>query len=172
MLNVLIIFDVLIAIALITLILFQRGPGATAGAAFGSGASGTVFGARGSANFLTRATAVLAAGFFLITLVMAMVASRQVSQAREGDLGVMAALPPAVEAPLSVPAGDGEVPTMTLQLNPDAEAGAADANNAAGTSAEAMADGMEATDPAMDAADVSEQETATEDHSADGDSGN
>jgi len=102
MLNFLLVIDVLIAIGLIALILLQRGPGATAGAAFGSGASGTVFGARGSANFLTRATAVLAAGFFIVTIAMAMVASRQVGNQRNDDLGVMAA-PPATTTEVEVP---------------------------------------------------------------------
>ncbi|GAB4184099.1 MAG: hypothetical protein Tsb002_06760 [Wenzhouxiangellaceae bacterium] len=89
MLNFLLVVDVLIAIGLVALILLQRGPGATAGAAFGSGASGTVFGARGSSNFLTRATAVMAAGFFVVSMAMAMIAARQVENIEVGDLGVM-----------------------------------------------------------------------------------
>ena len=89
MLNFLLVVDVLIAIGLVALILLQRGPGATAGAAFGSGASGTVFGARGSSNFLTRATAVLATGFFVVSMAMAMIAARQVENVQVGDLGVM-----------------------------------------------------------------------------------
>jgi preprotein translocase subunit SecG len=60
----LLVFHVLVAVCLIGLILVQHGKGADAGAAFGSGASATVFGARGSASFLTRATAVLAVLFF------------------------------------------------------------------------------------------------------------
>lgn len=59
------------AIAIIVLVLLQHGKGADAGAAFGSGASGTVFGARGSATFLSRATAVLAAVFFINCLGLA-----------------------------------------------------------------------------------------------------
>jgi preprotein translocase subunit SecG len=70
-LTVVLVFD---AIFLIGLILLQQGKGADAGAAFGSGASGTVFGAAGSANFLSRATAVLAALFFALALTMAYVA--------------------------------------------------------------------------------------------------
>ena len=58
------VLHVLVGIGLITLILLQHGKGADAGAAFGSGASATVFGARGSATFLTKATAVLALLFF------------------------------------------------------------------------------------------------------------
>ena len=58
---------ILIAVSLIGLVLVQRGKGAEMGAAFGSGASSTVFGSRGSASFLTRSTAVLALCFFLLT---------------------------------------------------------------------------------------------------------
>ena len=71
--TVLVVIQVLAAIALIGLVLLQHGKGADAGAAFGSGASGTVFGARGSANFLSRATAVCAAVFFLVSLSLAYV---------------------------------------------------------------------------------------------------
>lgn len=71
MYTVLVVVQVLVAIALVGLVLIQHGKGADAGAAFGSGASGTVFGARGAANFLTRATATLAAAFFISSLALA-----------------------------------------------------------------------------------------------------
>ena len=87
--QVLNIFHVLIAIAMIAFILIQKGAGATAGAAFGSGASGTVFGSRGAGNFLSRTTWVLAALFCLISLTMAVMASRM-STAPDTDLGVVA----------------------------------------------------------------------------------
>jgi preprotein translocase subunit SecG len=61
---------VVIALAMIGLILVQRGAGAQAGSGFGSGASGTVFGSHGSANFMSRATSVCATIFFLISLGM------------------------------------------------------------------------------------------------------
>ena len=67
----LVVIQVLAAISVIGLVLIQHGKGADAGAAFGSGASGTVFGARGSANFLTRATAVCATIFFAVSLSLA-----------------------------------------------------------------------------------------------------
>ncbi len=67
----LIVVYVLVSAALIGLVLIQHGKGADAGAAFGSGASGTVFGARGSANFLSRTTAWLAAAFFALSLTLA-----------------------------------------------------------------------------------------------------
>ncbi len=75
---ILLVFQVLLAIALIALVLLQHGKGADAGAAFGSGASATVFGARGSGNFLTKATSILAALFFAVCLALAyMAANRQ-----------------------------------------------------------------------------------------------
>lgn len=69
--NILVICLVIVAVLLIGLILLQQGKGADAGAAFGSGASGTVFGAAGSANFLSRTTGILAAIFFALALAMA-----------------------------------------------------------------------------------------------------
>ena len=88
--QVLNIFHVLIAIALVAFVLIQKGQGATAGAAFGSGASGTVFGARGAGNFLTRTTWVLATLFCVISLSMAVMVSRMTS-APQNDLGVVGA---------------------------------------------------------------------------------
>jgi preprotein translocase subunit SecG len=73
----LVIVQVIAAIALIILVLLQQGKGADAGAAFGSGASSTVFGARGSANFLSRTTAWLAAVFFSVSLALAYVVHGQ-----------------------------------------------------------------------------------------------
>ena len=74
--QLLLIAHVLIAIGIIALVLIQRGKGAEAGAAFGSGASGTMFGARGSASFLTRSTSVLATGFFATSLALAFFANQ------------------------------------------------------------------------------------------------
>ena len=62
------VLHVLAALAIVGLVLLQHGKGADVGAAFGSGASGSLFGASGSANFLSRATAILAAVFFLTSL--------------------------------------------------------------------------------------------------------
>ena len=98
------IFHVLIAIAMIAFILIQKGAGATAGAAFGSGASGTVFGSRGAGNFLSTTTWVLATAFCLISLTMAVMASRM-SLAPETDLGVVGD-GPAIEAVIEEPVSD------------------------------------------------------------------
>ena len=75
--SILVAIDVLLAIGIIGLVLMQQGKGADVGAAFGSGASGTVFGARGSASFLTRATAILVTLFFINSLVLAYLASHR-----------------------------------------------------------------------------------------------
>jgi preprotein translocase subunit SecG len=66
----------LIALLIIVLVLLQRGKGADAGAAFGAGASGTVFGARGSGSFFSRATAVCATAFFATSLTLAYLSSQ------------------------------------------------------------------------------------------------
>jgi preprotein translocase subunit SecG len=66
---------ILAAVGVIGLVLVQHGKGADMGAAFGSGASGSLFGATGSANFLSRTTAVLAAVFFVTSLSLAYIAS-------------------------------------------------------------------------------------------------
>ncbi|MDS4020721.1 MAG: preprotein translocase subunit SecG [Candidatus Competibacter sp.] len=67
---------VVVAVALIALVLLQQGKGADAGAAFGSGASATMFGSRGSASFLSRTTAALATAFFLSSLTLAYFATQ------------------------------------------------------------------------------------------------
>ncbi|MEC7860517.1 MAG: preprotein translocase subunit SecG [Pseudomonadota bacterium] len=66
-----------IALLIIVLVLLQRGKGADAGAAFGSGASGTVFGSQGSSNFFSRSTAILATAFFISSLSLAYLSSQQ-----------------------------------------------------------------------------------------------
>lgn len=71
-----VIFHLLIAAAIVALVLLQRGKGADAGAGFGAGASGTVFGARGSASFLSRTTATLAALFIGTSLTLAYLGGR------------------------------------------------------------------------------------------------
>ena len=118
--QVLNIFHVLIAISMVAFILIQKGAGATAGAAFGSGASGTVFGSRGAGNFLSRSTWVLATLFCLISLTMAVIASRAGS-VPENDLGVVATAPATEEVkkdatqelPIVIESADpSDVPSM------------------------------------------------------------
>lgn len=104
------IFHVLVAIALVGFVLIQKGQGATAGASFGAGASATVFGARGASTFLTRTTWVLAALFCAISLTMAVVVSRTVGVPDTG-LGVVGDGPAQQE---SVTEGEGSPPAVEL----------------------------------------------------------
>ena len=75
--NVLIIVHVVVALGIIGLVLLQHGKGADMGSGFGGGASSSLFGATGSANFLSRTTAVLATLFFLLSLALAYVATKK-----------------------------------------------------------------------------------------------
>jgi preprotein translocase subunit SecG len=103
--NLIQVIQIIAAIAIIFLVLMQHGKGADMGAAFGSGASGSVFGASGSANFLSRATSIAATFFFTATLMLAFVinnnslASKNIIQkASEG-----ATVPKEVPATKAVP---------------------------------------------------------------------
>lgn len=84
MFSFLLVVQVLVSISIITLVLLQHGKGADMGAAFGSGSSGTVFGARGSGSFLTRATAILAAVFFINCVLIASPLLRDTERAAGG----------------------------------------------------------------------------------------
>ncbi|HHH38492.1 MAG TPA: preprotein translocase subunit SecG [Sedimenticola sp.] len=108
--TILVVLHLFLALGLIGLILIQHGKGADAGAAFGSGASGTVFGAQGSANFLSRATALLATLFFLTSLTLAWYAMQVTDQP-----GLMATEPAApAPAPVQMPAIEmPEIPGQT-----------------------------------------------------------
>ena len=75
--NALVVLHVLMALAIIGLVLLQHGKGADMGSGFGGGASGSLFGATGSANFLSRTTAVLAAVFFVSSLALAYFATQR-----------------------------------------------------------------------------------------------
>ncbi len=114
--TVLVVVHLFLALGVIGLVLMQHGKGADAGAAFGSGSSGTVFGAAGSANFLSRATALLATLFFLTSLGMGWFAMQSVE--RPGL--VIEDTQPAIEVPASQPAPVSEVPSI-----PGAAGGAA-----------------------------------------------
>ena len=98
---------ILVALTIIGLVLMQHGKGADMGAAFGSGASGSLFGATGSANFLSRATGILAAVFFLTSLTLAYVASNKPKTT--GSLMQETVQSAPVSKPSSV---GGEVPTV------------------------------------------------------------
>lgn len=118
--TILIVFHVVLAASLIAIILVQRGPGATMGAAFGAGASGTVFGSRGSASFLTRTTTWLGIAFFAISLSMAVIAARSTTAVvSPDDLGVAAG---AVEQVRPVTeGGEAEEEFLTLPVDDESE---------------------------------------------------
>lgn len=100
----------LIALLIIVLVLLQRGKGADAGAAFGAGASGTVFGARGSSSFFSRATAVCATLFFITSLGLAYLSS----QATSAPTSLLEDAPPAEVQTDEVPAISEETPVSDL----------------------------------------------------------
>jgi preprotein translocase subunit SecG len=142
----LIVVYVLVAVSLVGLVLIQHGKGADAGAAFGSGASGTVFGARGSANFLSRTTAWLAAAFFALSLVLAYfmhgrAAPHSVVEAEPAAPAAKIELP----APAATPKVDLPAAPQPATAQPTAPASATTAPTAA---APAPAQGKDAAKPA------------------------
>ena len=106
------IVHVLAAVGVIGLVLLQHGKGADMGAAFGSGASGSLFGASGSANFLSRATAILATVFFLTSLTLTYFSGHRVKPA-----GVMATQKAVMQpaAPVTLPA-QGAAPSKAGEI--------------------------------------------------------
>ncbi len=115
--NAITIGHVLLALALIGLILIQRGKGAEAGAAFGAGASGTVFGAAGSGSFLTRLTGVLATLFFVTSLTLAYMAGQQTpTSVLERALEEA---PAPVEQPDLMPLPDQDLPPLPEMVIPE-----------------------------------------------------
>lgn len=97
LMNVVLVVQLVSALAMIGLVLVQHGKGADMGASFGSGASGTLFGATGSANVLSRATAVCATLFFVCTLGMAYFSSHR--EASPTSPGLLDATPASASAP-------------------------------------------------------------------------
>ena len=105
MISILLVIHVLLSLTIIGLIMLQRGKGADAGAALGGGggSSGSVFGARGAANFLSRTTAILAAAFFATSLGLAYF-SAQLGSESSVDSGSV------LEQPAALPVADAEMP--------------------------------------------------------------
>jgi preprotein translocase subunit SecG len=111
MLTALLVIDILACAGLIGLILLQHGKGADVGAAFGSGASQTVFGSQGSASFLTRTTAVLAVVFFAASLGLAYLSGQHASTT--GGVGRLA--PTTAPADKPAPAPQTDLPALPAQ---------------------------------------------------------
>jgi preprotein translocase subunit SecG len=107
--NLLFVLQILSAMAMIGLVLIQHGKGADMGASFGSGASGSLFGATGSANFLSRSTAICATVFFAATLGMSVLSTGRGS-AHAAEANRLDALsPPAISASAPVSAASAAV---------------------------------------------------------------
>ncbi len=105
--TILLTIHILAGVTVVGLVLLQHGKGADMGAAFGSGASGSLFGATGSANFLSRATAVLAAVFFLTSLGLSYIATSIPRSSGSVMDSAPAQSAPAAPAP-SAPASDSK----------------------------------------------------------------
>jgi len=112
---------VFLAIAIIALVLLQKGKGADAGAAFGAGASGTVFGSRGTTSFLSRTTAILATMFFLTSLGLAYLAGQRTEPESILERAPMTA--PADQVPSVIPAPETDVPGLPATETPAEESG-------------------------------------------------
>jgi preprotein translocase subunit SecG len=120
-LSLVLVAQVVAALAMIGLVLVQHGKGADMGASFGSGASGSLFGATGSANFLSRSTAVCAGIFFVCTLVLASLSNTSIGRAAASGGSVLdrpqvAASAPVVaasaaSAPAAAASGAAAIPT-------------------------------------------------------------
>jgi len=132
--TIVLVVHVLIGAMIIALVLLQRGKGADAGAAFGAGASGTVFGAKGSANFLSRSTAALATVFFCTSLGLAYLGTQ-----RKAPESLLDSVVPAQAAPVATGAGEapvdqlpaGGLPALpSIPSAPKAPAGEAEADPA------------------------------------------
>lgn len=124
-LNILVGVQMLTALAMIGLILIQHGKGADMGAAFGSGSAGSLFGASGSANFLSRTTAVLAAVFFACTLLLAYFGHAR--PAGGGSLLERAAIGAPAAVPAPAPAASDSAAQIPSGSAPAAPAAAASA---------------------------------------------
>lgn len=125
--TVAIVLQILSALGVILLVLLQHGKGADMGAAFGSGASGSLFGATGSANFLSRLTAAMAAVFFVSTLALAFFANDR--PGRDGSLMEGVTTPPSSVPTLpGAPSGSSVPPASTVPPSP----GSAPSSGAAG----------------------------------------
>ncbi len=121
--NILLIVQIVVALSVIGLVLIQHGKGADAGAAFGGGASGSVFGSRGSGSFLSRATAILAAIFFTNSLGLAwLVAHRDTGLTAAQSVVPIEKAREVRPAPVVEPSAPSDVPTNIGQEKTEAQA--------------------------------------------------
>lgn len=168
MYNIVLAVHIVFAVAMIGLILIQHGKGADAGASFGAGAAGTVFGASGSANFLSRATAILAGLFFITSLSLAAFARKEAADQLRLDVvdtapvtaPVMPHSPVAAPAPAQV-SGEPAAQEQTVQ--------AAETTPAETTPAKSDTQSTESKAESPAASDVNDKSTQTTTEQAAGD---
>jgi preprotein translocase subunit SecG len=115
--TLIIVVQLLSALGVIGLVLLQHGKGADMGAAFGSGASGSLFGATGSANFLSRTTAILAAVFFVTTLALTYLGSYK----PQVSAGVLGSAPVPTSAPAVAQAASGSASAPVASSAPGSD---------------------------------------------------
>ena len=111
MMNIVLLLQMAAAVAMIGLVLVQQGKGADMGASFGGGVSGSLFGATGSANFLSRSTAIAATVFFLCTLALAYFGNLRPQDSGSSILD-RAAAPVAASAPASAAPAAAQIPGL------------------------------------------------------------
>ena len=119
--NLVVVVQVISALAIIGLVLLQHGKGADMGAAFGSGASGSLFGATGSSNFMSKSTGVAAAIFFISTLILAGYASKHEGAVKGGVLERATApvtAPATAGAPKAAPGAAAVTPAPAAPATP------------------------------------------------------
>nr|WP_315259453.1 preprotein translocase subunit SecG [uncultured Duganella sp.] len=114
--NLVIVVQVVSAIAIIGLVLLQHGKGADMGAAFGSGASGSLFGATGSSNFMSKSTGVAAAIFFIATLSLSYITTHRANNVSGGVMDRAQVTAPA--APGAAPAAAPAAPAASAPVAP------------------------------------------------------
>jgi len=114
-----IIFHIFLCLGLIALVLIQHGKGADAGAAFGSGASATVFGSQGSGSFLTKTTAILATTFFITSLTLAYFSTQKIEPKSVVEQEQLTTTSPASEIPEQAVTGNeqSEIPQSPTTAN-------------------------------------------------------
>ncbi|WP_312932301.1 preprotein translocase subunit SecG [Pseudomonas sp.] len=117
--TVVVVFHLLAALSLVALVLMQQGKGAEAGASFGAGASNTVFGSQGSATFLSKFTAILAATFFLTALGLGYFAKEKAHELTQAGLPDPAVL----EVKEPKPAVNDDVPVLKQQKSETTQQG-------------------------------------------------
>jgi preprotein translocase subunit SecG len=125
--NLIIVVHVVVALGIIGLVLLQHGKGADMGSGFGGGASSSLFGATGSANFLSRATAVLATLFFILSLVLAWIATNAPRESGSVVDRIQQQQKPVGEKKDAAPVAPGTTPDAGSQKPAPAE-GAKDKN--------------------------------------------